>query len=134
MTHLVLAIQNAILYGTALLYGAVGETLTEKSGNLNLGIPGIMSMGAISGFIGAYFYNQSTKNINGFLAIFIPMICCIIGSLLASLIYVFLTCVIDKSVNVLRDNLCVLLCQVQICVVVNVLVFYLSVLNKKDLK
>ncbi len=100
MTHIVLAIQNAILYGTALLYGAVGETLTEKSGNLNLGIPGIMSMGAISGFAGAFFYNQASKNINGFLAIVIPLICCIIGSLLASLIYAFLTITLRANQNV----------------------------------
>ena len=35
-------IQRAILQGTPLLYGSTGEILTEKSGNLNLGIPGIM--------------------------------------------------------------------------------------------
>ena len=40
-------IQRAILQGTPLLYGATGEILTEKSGNLNLGIPGIMYIGAI---------------------------------------------------------------------------------------
>lgn len=100
MTHLVLAIQNAILFGTALLYGAVGETITEKSGNLNLGIPGIMSMGAISGFAGAFFYNNATKSINGFLAILIPLICCIIGSLIASLIYSFLTITLRANQNV----------------------------------
>ena len=100
MTHIVLAIQNAILFGTALLYGAVGETLTEKSGNLNLGIPGIMSMGAISGFAGAFFYNSATKSINGFLAILIPLICCIIGSLIASLIYSFLTITLRANQNV----------------------------------
>ena len=42
-------IQRAILQGTPLLFGATGEILTEKSGNLNLGIPGIMYIGAISG-------------------------------------------------------------------------------------
>ncbi len=100
MTFLVLAIQNAILFGTALLYGAVGETLTEKSGNLNLGIPGIMSIGAVSGFAGAFFYNTATKNINGVLAILIPLICCIVGSLLASLIYSFLTISLRANQNV----------------------------------
>ena len=35
-------IQRAILQGTPLLYGSTGEILTEKSGNLNLGVPGIM--------------------------------------------------------------------------------------------
>ena len=39
----------AVTQGIPLLYGATGEILTEKSGNLNLGIPGIMYMGAIAG-------------------------------------------------------------------------------------
>ena len=42
-------IPRAIMQGIPLLYGSTGETLTEKSGNLNLGIAGIMYVGAISG-------------------------------------------------------------------------------------
>ena len=38
---------RAILLGIPLLYGSVGEIVTEKSGHLNLGIPGIMYVGAI---------------------------------------------------------------------------------------
>ena len=49
-------IQRAILQGTPLLFGSTGEILTEKSGNLNLGIPGIMYVGAISGVVGGFFY------------------------------------------------------------------------------
>ena len=37
-------IQIAIAFGTVILFGAIGETLTEKAGNLNLGTPGIMCM------------------------------------------------------------------------------------------
>lgn len=33
-------INNAIVQGIPLLFGSTGEILTEKSGNLNLGIPG----------------------------------------------------------------------------------------------
>ena len=40
-------IQKAIGQGVAILFGATGEIVTEKSGNLNLGIPGIMYMGGI---------------------------------------------------------------------------------------
>ena len=46
---IVLFIQRAILQGTALLFGSTGEILTEKSGNLNLGIPGIMCVGGACG-------------------------------------------------------------------------------------
>ena len=39
-------LQRAIRFSTVFLFGSAGETLTEKSGNLNLGTPGIMCMGA----------------------------------------------------------------------------------------
>ena len=42
-------IPRAIVQGIPLLFGSTGETLTEKSGNLNLGIPGIMYVGGICG-------------------------------------------------------------------------------------
>ena len=35
-------LHRAILQGIPLLFGSTGEIITEKSGNLNLGIPGIM--------------------------------------------------------------------------------------------
>ena len=100
MKYLILIIQNAIFRGTPLLYGAVGETITEKSGNLNLGIPGIMAVGAISGFLGAYFYNDLAGGISPLLAILIPFITCIIGSVLASLVYAFLTVTLRANLNV----------------------------------
>ena len=42
---------NAIRMGTIFLFGCIGEILTEKSGNLNLGVPGIMYIGGIAGLI-----------------------------------------------------------------------------------
>ena len=44
----------AILAGVPLLFGTLGEILTERSGNLNLGVEGMMYMGAVIGFLGAY--------------------------------------------------------------------------------
>mgnify|MGYP000606524832 CR=1 FL=1 len=53
----------AVLAGTPLLLGALGEILTEKSGNLNLGVPGMMYMGGIAGLMAAfYLYNQIRSN------------------------------------------------------------------------
>lgn len=49
----------AVLAGTPLLLGALGEILTEKSGNLNLGVEGMMFMGAITGLAGSYYYEQA---------------------------------------------------------------------------
>ena len=54
MSVLIIFIQKAIVQGICILYGALGEIMTEKTGNLNLGIPGIMYMGGISGQMGAF--------------------------------------------------------------------------------
>ena len=59
MINLALLIPKAVVQGVPLLYGSTGEILTEKSGNLNLGIPGVMYVGAISGVIGAFVYEQT---------------------------------------------------------------------------
>ena len=93
-------IPRAIVQGTPLLFGSTGETLTEKSGNLNLGIPGIMYVGAISGVIGAFFYEQSTSAMNPFLAVMIPLCCSLLGSLIMGLIYCFLTVTLRANQNV----------------------------------
>ena len=37
MSVLIVFIQKAIVQGICILYGALGEIMTEKSGNLNLG-------------------------------------------------------------------------------------------------
>ena len=89
------------MQGIPLLYGSTGEILTEKSGNLNLGIPGIMYVGAISGVIGSFFYAQAAGgSLNGFLAIIIPILCSLLGSLLMGLIYCFLTVTLRANQNV----------------------------------
>ena len=44
-SSLIAWIMRAIPFGTIIMYGALGETVTEKSGNLNLGIPGVMYVG-----------------------------------------------------------------------------------------
>ena len=101
MFDIISFIPRAIVQGIPLLLGSTGETLTEKSGNLNLGIPGIMYVGAISGVIGSFFYEQATHNqVNPMLAILIPLVCCILGSLLMGLIYCFLTVTLRANQNV----------------------------------
>ena len=93
-------IQRAILQGTPLLYGATGEILTEKSGNLNLGIPGIMYIGAISGVIGGFMYQTSVEEVIPIFAVLIPLFCCLLGAFLVSLLYCFLTVTLRANQNV----------------------------------
>lgn len=96
-------LQRAVCQGIPLLYGATGEILTEKSGNLNLGIPGIMYVGGISGVIGSFLYENSLASrdlINPVLAVLIPVICTVFGSMLVGLIYCFLTVTLRANQNV----------------------------------
>ncbi len=93
-------ISKAIAQGIPLLYGSTGEILTEKSGNLNLGIPGIMYMGGGCGIIGAYLYVQFAEVPNPFLGIMIPLLASLLGSTLAALIYSFLTITLRANQNV----------------------------------
>ena len=91
---------RAVMQGVPLLFGGTGEIITEKSGNLNLGIPGIMYVGGICGVIGAFMYEQSTAELNSFLAILIPLLSCLLGSLLMGLLYCFLTVTLRANQNV----------------------------------
>lgn len=98
---LVAFIPRAIQQGIPLLFGSTGETITEKSGNLNLGIPGVMYVGAISGVIGSFFYENSCQgSLNPVLAIMIPLLCSLLGSLLMGLLYCFLTVTLRANQNV----------------------------------
>lgn len=99
MDKIIALLVAAIVQGTPLLYGATGEIITEKSGNLNLGIPGIMYVGAISGVIGGSLY-QNSGNVVPILAILIPLMCSLIGSLFVTLIYCFLTVTLRANQNV----------------------------------
>lgn len=93
-------LRRAIMQGIPLLFGSTGEIITEKSGNLNLGIPGIMYVGGIGGVIGAFLYEQHAASLNPLLAVLIPFLCSVLGSLLMGLIYCFLTVTLRANQNV----------------------------------
>ncbi len=54
------AILTIITAATPLLFAALGEMVTEKSGVLNLGVEGMMIMGAIMGFVAVHFSGSIT--------------------------------------------------------------------------
>ncbi|MDP8204587.1 MAG: ABC transporter permease [Candidatus Tenebribacter mawsonii] len=54
MTDIITILYAAIASGTIILYATIGEIITERSGILNLGVEGIMLMGAFFGFYLAY--------------------------------------------------------------------------------
>ncbi len=94
---------SAIRIGMSFLFGSTGETITEKSGHLNLGIPGIMCVGAASGCVAESVYSNSVggiENLNPVLAVIIPILAAFIGGSLLGLIYSFLTVTLRANQNV----------------------------------
>ena len=62
-------VHNIVVYNIPLLYGTVGEIMVEKSGSLNLGVEGIMAVGAIFGYIiGCYTNSLLIGILTAFLA------------------------------------------------------------------
>lgn len=93
-------LQKAIAQGIPLLYGANGEILTEKSGNLNLGVPGMMYMGGVAGLIGAFLYENSVATPVPAVGMLISLLCALACSALGALIYSVLTITLRANQNV----------------------------------
>lgn len=93
-------INKSIVQGIPLLFGSTGEIITEKSGNLNLGIPGIMYMGGSAGVIGAYLYERAVEVPHPFWCIVIPLLSALLGSALLAFVYSFLTITLRANQNV----------------------------------
>lgn len=103
MTLILTFLTSAIRLGITFLLGSTGEIITEKSGHLNLGIPGIMCVGAACGCLGESLYTRSLESydqMNPFLSIIIPILCSILGAALMGLIYSFLTVTLRANQNV----------------------------------
>ncbi len=71
----------AIIAGTPLLFATLGEIMTERSGNLNLGVEGMMLMGAVIGFQIGYHTNNPA----------LALVAAAIAGAAGALIYAFLT-------------------------------------------
>ena len=93
-------ITAAVLTGTTLMYGTLGEILTEKSGNLNLGVEGLMFMGGASGTIAAYYYEVGSSNPIAIVSVLIAMAVAFLVAVFGGLIFSFLTITLRANQNV----------------------------------
>lgn len=95
---LISVLVGAVRAGTPLLFATLGEILTERAGVANLGLEGLMIVGALSGFMGAY-YTQSP-----WIGVVVAMLC----AGLLSLLHGFL-CITLKADQVVSGIMLVLL-------------------------
>ena len=95
-------IQNAIAIAIVYLYGCIGETTNEKVGHLNLGTPGIMSIGGLGGVVGVniYFGIFGTENIITPVILIISILSTMIFAALGGAIYAFFTITLKSNQNV----------------------------------
>ena len=94
---------SAISIATVLLYGCVGEIITEKAGHLNLGIPGIMCMGTAGGCLGVSLYMgalSSPENASLILLFLISLLFSMVFAAALGGIYALLTVTLRCNQNI----------------------------------
>lgn len=80
----------AILASVPLLYGTLGEILIEKSGNINLGVEGMMYLGAIIGFLGGFVFDSAVM----------ALLFAVLAGMAGAAIYAFITVTLKANQNV----------------------------------
>ena len=99
MSNFINFLTAGILAAAPLLFGLLGELLTEKSGNLNLGVEGMMFMGGIAGISGVYFYEKAGGT-SPWIALIIALVCSVLVAGLGALIFSVLTITLRANQNV----------------------------------
>ena len=93
-------LQSAVCFGTVIMFGAIGEILTEKSGNLNLGVPGIMYLGGIAGLAASFFYEFNNPAPSPIICLILSLVAAFLASALGGLLYSFLPITLRANQNV----------------------------------
>ncbi|MGI6156859.1 MAG: ABC transporter permease [Saccharofermentanales bacterium] len=99
MTTVINLLNAAVLAGIPLLLATCGEILTEKSGNLNLGVEGMMYMGAIASVASAWYVEQWLGH-GGIVAVIFAFVFSFLFGALGGLIYAVLTVSLRANQNV----------------------------------
>ena len=79
-------IMTAILYGTPLVFAGIGELFAERSGVLNLGVEGMMLIGAVLGF----FVSQEMTG-PSWVVLLVAVVVAMLGAAVMALIHAFVT-------------------------------------------
>lgn len=100
MTEIISLLNAAVVFGTVIMFGAMGEIIAEKAGSLNLGVPGIMYLGGIAGLVSTFFYERSTTDPNAVVCMIIALVACFAAAAFGGLIFSFITITLRANQNV----------------------------------
>ncbi len=89
---------DSLAFGATFIYGSSGEILTEKAGHLNLGIPGIMCMGAAGGCL--MLNTIGASNLSPVPVVLLGIFGAFLFAVLSGMIYSFLTITLRANQNV----------------------------------
>ena len=89
---------NAFALGIVFLFGSTGEIIPEKSGHLNLGIPGVMCVGAMSGCVAIHAVYP--LHLPGAVVVLIGILATLLGGALMGALYSFMTVTLHANQNV----------------------------------
>ena len=92
-------LRSAFKLSATFLYGSTGEIIIEKSGHLNLGIPGVMSVGAAVGCY-AVFKLLKAKVYSAALLVLLPFLATLVAGGLMGVLYSFMTVTLRANQNV----------------------------------
>jgi general nucleoside transport system permease protein len=87
MSELLSIVLTIMTAATPILLAATGELVTERSGVLNLGVEGMMSIGAVLAFAAAFTTGSP----------YIGILAAVVGGMLLSLVFAFLTLVMVSN-------------------------------------
>ena len=91
----------AVIAATPLLFATLGEILTQKSGSLNLGVEGMMFMGAAAGITASYFYESAAGSAtSGITSALLAVLIGFLAGALGGFIYSILTVTLRANQNV----------------------------------
>ena len=94
-------IQSAIRFSAVFLFGSTGETISQKSGHLNLGTPGVMCLGALGGALGVSIsVGAFGSSGSGFVHVLFGILFALIFGGIAGALFSFFTITLKCNQNV----------------------------------
>ncbi len=102
-------VAGALLAGVPLMFASLGELVSERAGVLNIGLEGMMLMGAYAGFVGAYYGGNEWAGFGagmgaGAAVSLIMVLFCVVGALDQIVVGIAITLACEGATALIFDS------------------------------